>query len=135
MEDPLRSAAVLAHLRRIGVGLAIDDFGTGYSSLSVLRDLQVDRIKIDRSFVTNLAANEGDLTIVRSVIELGHNLGLRTVAEGVETLDALEILRAIGCDEIQGYLLSVPLSAELVTPILRRGHISLDELRPIGTEP
>ncbi len=118
MEDLTRSVAVLRQLRAIGVRLAIDDFGTGYSSLVALRDLTIDTIKIDRSFVTSLADNPGDLTIVRSVIELGHNLGLRTVAEGVETVDALEIITALGCDEYQGFLASVPMTAEELQPLL-----------------
>ncbi len=128
MEDPIRSSAVLSRLRAVGVTLAIDDFGTGYSSLSVLRDLEVDRIKIDRSFVTNLALNDGDLTIVRSVIELGHNLGLRAVAEGVETIEAMRVLQAIGCDEVQGFLLAKPVAAAELTPLLRIGRVDLSEL-------
>ncbi len=128
MEDPLRAATVLAELRALGVGLAIDDFGTGYSSLSVLRDLDVDRIKIDRSFVTNVANNAGDLSIVRSVVELGRNLGMKTIAEGVETVEALEVLRSIGCDEIQGFLFAAPLPSEELGPLLRRGRIDFSDL-------
>ncbi len=128
MEDPSRSQVVLADLRRLGVGLAIDDFGTGYSSLSVLRDLDVDRIKIDRAFVTNVATSESDLSIVRSIIELGRNLGMRSIAEGVETVEALDILRSIGCDEIQGFLFAAPLPSDELYPLLRRGRIEFSEL-------
>ncbi len=132
MEDPLRARTVLAALRALGVGLAIDDFGTGYSSLSVLRDLDVDRIKIDRSFVTNVATSQSDLSIVRSVIELGRNLGMKTIAEGVETVEALEVLRSIGCDEIQGFLFAAPLPSEELGPLLRQGRIEFSELPARG---
>ncbi|MEM7272948.1 MAG: EAL domain-containing protein [Actinomycetota bacterium] len=132
MEDPTRSATVLAELREIGTTIAIDDFGTGYSSLSTLRDLTVDRVKIDRSFVTDLATDQGDLTIARSVIELAHNLGLTTVGEGVETGEVLGLLRTLGCDEAQGFLLARPQSAEALEPMLRRNHVDLDAFtRPI----
>ncbi|MEM9135203.1 MAG: EAL domain-containing protein [Actinomycetota bacterium] len=133
MEDPRRSALVLTELREIGITVAIDDFGTGYSSLSTLRDLTLDRIKIDRSFVTSLASDDGDLTIARSVIELAQNLGLATVAEGVETLDVLEILRELGCDEVQGFLLSHPLSADAIHPLLLAGRIEMATPVPQST--
>ena len=125
MQDPVRSSSVLGHLRALGVTLAIDDFGTGYSSLATLRQLTIDRIKIDRSFVTGLAASQGDLTITRSVAELGHNLGLRTVAEGIETPDVLAIARDLGCDEFQGFYASRPVSAVEVTPILAAGRFDI----------
>ena len=128
MEEPSRSASVLAELRGFGVTVAIDDFGTGYSSLSTLRDLTLDRIKIDRSFVTRLTTNQGDLTIARAVIELAHNLDMMTVAEGVETKDVLDMLRTLGCDEVQGFLLSRPKSADVLEPMLRAGCIDLGSL-------
>jgi diguanylate cyclase (GGDEF)-like protein len=110
MSDPVRSAAVLGHLRSLGVTIAIDDFGTGYSSLASLRDLPIDRIKMDKSFVTGMAERSEDLMIVRSIIELAQNLGLGTVAEGVEDAEVLELLRQLSCDAVQGYLLGVPTS-------------------------
>ncbi len=125
MEDPNRSTTVLAEIRDIGISVAVDDFGTGYSSLSTLRDLTLDRIKIDRSFVTGLASDQGDLTIARSVIELAHNLSMATVAEGVETAEVLDILRALGCDEVQGFLMGRPQPADAVEPLLRVGGIDL----------
>jgi diguanylate cyclase (GGDEF)-like protein len=128
MEDPSRSAQVLADLRGFGITVAIDDFGTGYSSLSTLRDLTLDRIKIDRSFVTSLATDQGDQTIARSVIELAHNLGLTTVAEGVESIEVLDILRNLGCDEVQGFLLARPQRAEALEPMLRIGSADLGAL-------
>ncbi len=128
LEDPARTAAVLSELRELGVGLTIDDFGTGYSSLASLRHLTIDRIKVDRSFITDLADHTGDLTIARSVIELGRNLGLKTVAEGVETPEVYAILRELGCDEIQGFFVSTPVTAEEITPLLTDGWIDLDSL-------
>ena len=101
----------LEKLRRMGVHLSIDDYGTGYASLAYLRALPVREIKIDRSFVRGLASNTGDEIIVRSTIELAHNLGLKVVAEGVESEAALAQLVLLGCDEAQGYYLSRPLTA------------------------
>jgi diguanylate cyclase (GGDEF)-like protein len=112
MSDPVRSAAVLGQLRALGVSIAIDDFGTGYSSLANLRDLPIDRIKLDRSFVTGMAERSEDRMIVRSIIELARNLGLGTVAEGVEDAEVLELLRQLSCDAAQGYLLGVPTTPE-----------------------
>jgi diguanylate cyclase (GGDEF)-like protein len=112
MADPQRSLAVLGRIHAGGVRLAIDDFGTGYSSLSYLKQLPVDEVKIDKSFVIAMALDESDATIVRSTIDLGHNLGLRVVAEGVETVEAYDQLLQGGCDEAQGYLFSRPVPAE-----------------------
>ncbi|MEM7324828.1 MAG: bifunctional diguanylate cyclase/phosphodiesterase [Actinomycetota bacterium] len=135
MEDPSRSGKVLSELRSLGITVAIDDFGTGYSSLSTLRDLTLDRIKIDRSFITGLATDTGDLTIARSVIELAHNLGMSTVAEGVETNEVLEMLRSLGCDEVQGFLLARPQPAEALEAMLRAGRTDLGTLidQPVST--
>jgi EAL domain-containing protein (putative c-di-GMP-specific phosphodiesterase class I) len=110
MAEPERAMAVLGRLREIGVRISIDDFGTGYSSLAYLRQLRVDELKIDQSFVMDLDQNEDNGFIVRSVIELGHNLGLEVVAEGVENQTTLHILTALGCDRVQGYELSRPLA-------------------------
>ena len=96
----------------MGISLAIDDFGTGYSSLSYLSRLPVANLKIDKSFVMNMATNENDAVIVRSTIDLGRNLGLRVIAEGVETEQALTQLADLGCDLAQGYLLSRPIPAD-----------------------
>ena len=112
MSDPVRALAVLDDLHALGVGLAIDDFGTGYSSLSYLDRMAVDELKIDKSFVTGLAAGQGNASIVRSTIELGHSLGLRLVAEGVEDEPCMALVRAWGCDQAQGYLLSRPMPAD-----------------------
>jgi EAL domain-containing protein (putative c-di-GMP-specific phosphodiesterase class I) len=111
MEDPDRGAEVLIQLHGMGVRIAIDDFGTGYSSLTYLQRLPVDELKIDKSFVQNMASNEGDVFIVRSVADLGHSLGLKIVAEGVEDERSLRLLSVMGCDLVQGYHLSRPLPA------------------------
>lgn len=113
--DSPRTRATISRLHDIGVHLSIDDFGTGYSSLTYLRDLPVSELKIDRSFVTNLIVEAQDETIVRSTIDLGHNLGLHVVAEGVETNDVATRLRTLGCDIAQGYGICRPLPYDQLT--------------------
>jgi diguanylate cyclase (GGDEF)-like protein len=112
MADPSRAHRLLSELAAIGVRVAIDDFGTGYSSLSYLKHLPVTQLKIDRSFVINMNHDHNDAVIVRSVIDLGHNLGLHTVAEGIEDGATWEQLKALGCDSGQGYLLARPMPAD-----------------------
>jgi diguanylate cyclase (GGDEF)-like protein len=112
MADPQRALPVLRALSNLGVVLAVDDFGTGYSSLAYLRRLPVDEVKIDKSFVFGMGSDLGDLAVVRSIVELGHSLGLTVVAEGVEEDVARDQLSAMGCDVAQGYLISRPLSEE-----------------------
>jgi diguanylate cyclase (GGDEF)-like protein len=112
MTDPTGVAALMVKLHRMGVRLSIDDFGTGYSSLSTLRKLPLDEIKIDKSFVMGLEESADDETIVRSVVHLGLNLGLRVVAEGVENERVWRILRQMGCTQIQGYYLSRPMPVD-----------------------
>jgi EAL domain-containing protein (putative c-di-GMP-specific phosphodiesterase class I) len=106
MADPVRTGIVLGRLRDAGVHLSIDDFGTGYSSFANLRDLPVSEIKIDRSFVSAATGSAANAAIVKSTVDLGHNLGLAVVAEGVETVECLQLLTDMGCDLIQGYLFS-----------------------------
>ncbi|MDA8363259.1 MAG: EAL domain-containing protein [Gammaproteobacteria bacterium] len=106
--DPPRAESTLTTLSSMGVRISIDDFGTGYTSLASIRHLPVDEIKIDKSFVTDMLTNKRDAMIVRSVIELGHNLGLRVVAEGVENEATLDALALLECDEAQGYFISHP---------------------------
>ncbi|HET9126302.1 MAG TPA: EAL domain-containing protein, partial [Solirubrobacteraceae bacterium] len=112
MTDPERALATVGRLSELGVRLSVDDFGTGYSSLANLRRLPIDDLKIDRSFVSPMLADESDLIIVRSTINLGHDLGLRIIAEGVEDSATLEHLATLGCDLAQGYHLSRPLAAD-----------------------
>ena len=109
LEQQTLATGTFQRLRDIGVGLSIDDFGTGYSSLAHLRHLPFTELKIDRSFTNEMLANEHDAAIVRSTIDLGHELGRSIVAEGVETRDVLERLRKYGCDFVQGYFISPPL--------------------------
>jgi EAL domain-containing protein (putative c-di-GMP-specific phosphodiesterase class I) len=111
LADPIRAMHVLSRLSGMGVRLAIDDFGTGYSSLAYLKRLPVDALKIDKSFVQGMEADENDAVIVKSTIDLGRNLGLRVVAEGVETKEAWRQLLVLGCDVAQGYYLSRPVPA------------------------
>ena len=112
MRDVDEAVRVLRRLHGIGASLAIDDFGTGYSSLAQLKRLPVDELKIDKSFVMRLARGSDDDVIIRSTIELGHNMGLRVIAEGVEDAGALALLRKYGCDMAQGYLFSRPLEGD-----------------------
>jgi diguanylate cyclase (GGDEF)-like protein len=112
MSDPFRAVVVLSELRRMGVRLSIDDFGTGYSSLAYLKRLPVSEIKIDRSFVSNVAADEDDAAIVLSTIQLAQSLRLDVVAEGVETAATLDALASFGCRLVQGYYFTRPLPAD-----------------------
>jgi diguanylate cyclase (GGDEF)-like protein len=115
MADPARMTAALESLGRMGVDLSLDDFGTGYSSLVHLRRLPVSEIKIDRSFVARMTVDADDAIIVRSIVELAHALGLRAVAEGVETAQTWRALQAMSCDAAQGFLISRPLADDLIT--------------------
>jgi len=129
MADPSRTLTVLRTLAEMGVSLSIDDFGTGYSSLSYLKRVEAHELKIDKSFVMGMSHNSNDAVIVRSTIELGHNLGLRMVAEGVEDAETWRLLRGLGCDVIQGYHLSRPLPPEQITSWLseRNLRVELDD--------
>src|SRR5205823_14688552 len=119
METTPSTIDLLHRLRELGVRLAIDDFGTGYSSLGYLKRVQVDALKVDRSFVQGLGADPEDSAIVGAVISLADALGLSAVAEGVETPSQLEQLRRLGCAMAQGYLFAPPQRAEAVTERLR----------------
>ncbi len=123
MQEPERVRRTLGALKALGVRLAVDDFGTGYSSLSYLQRFPIDVLKIDKSFVDGVASEEGDLAIARTVVALGRTLGLRTVAEGVETEAQRAALAALGCDLGQGYLFARPLAGRDV-PAFVRGQYS-----------
>jgi diguanylate cyclase (GGDEF)-like protein len=112
MADPTHAIQILGHLNAMGVQLAIDDFGTGYSSMAYLKSLPVHELKVDRSFVSQMTSSIRDAVIVRSTVDLGRNLGLRVVAEGVEDQATWQELNTLGCDAIQGYYISRPVSAD-----------------------
>jgi EAL domain-containing protein (putative c-di-GMP-specific phosphodiesterase class I) len=120
MENVQGFIARLSALKELGLQLSVDDFGTGYSSLNYLKQFPVDRLKIDKSFVCDIATDRGDAAIVQAVIQLGHVLGLAVTAEGVETSEQLAFLRRHGCDEGQGYYFSKPLSAADFEQLLRK---------------
>jgi len=139
MHDARSALDTLQRLRRLGVQLAIDDFGTGYSSLSYLKRFSVDKLKIDQSFVREMASDEDDRRIVATIVELARGLGLRTIAEGIETPEQRALLSALGCEEGQGYLFARPLPAEefrsleLVTGQARLVTDDESLLRQVGT--
>jgi diguanylate cyclase (GGDEF)-like protein len=114
--DTVRMTGIMRKISELGVHLALDDFGTGYSSLLYLKDLPIDRLKVDRSFVAGLGSSELDTTIVSTVVQLAHELGLRVVAEGVETESELRAVGEMGCDEAQGFLLGRPAPARSDLP-------------------
>ena len=124
MADPRAARTILRGLRALGAQLSIDDFGTGYSSLALLQQLDVDELKIDRSFVQGMSSSGHDETLVRSVIELAHNIGLEVVAEGVETQDVADQLAGLGCERLQGYLFGRPLPADELTDLLLRQPVT-----------
>jgi diguanylate cyclase (GGDEF)-like protein len=122
MANPSDGLAILTELDRMGVTLAIDDFGTGYSSLAYLKRLPVDELKIDKSFVMDMEENESDAVIVRSTIDLAHNLGLKVIAEGVETHGVWDTLTVLGCDRSQGYYMGRPMAVEKLEAWLRESE-------------
>ncbi|MEL7475081.1 MAG: EAL domain-containing protein, partial [Cyanobacteria bacterium J06555_12] len=111
---------VLSQLSNMGIGIALDDFGTGYSSLSHLKQFPLNTIKIDRSFVRDLQHQVNDVAIAKAILELGRGLSLRVVAEGVETYELKALLESLGCQHMQGYLFSRPLTAEGATQFLQQ---------------
>jgi diguanylate cyclase (GGDEF)-like protein len=131
IDDPARTGEVLDDLHALGVRLSIDDFGTGYSSMTYLRRLPVQEVKIDKSFVFGMAANPDDEAIVRSIIDLGVNLRLDVVAEGVEDLGTWERLHRLGCTTIQGYFLARPMPAPEFLPWLQRRLAAVDVVRAV----
>ncbi|MCI2284851.1 bifunctional diguanylate cyclase/phosphodiesterase [Colwellia sp. MSW7] len=121
MTDITAAMNTISALQNMGIKVSIDDFGTGYSSLAYLRKLPIDTIKIDRSFIAEVATNDSDLTIVKSMINLSQGLGKRVLAEGVENKDQLNVLRNLGCDAVQGYFIDKPLPEEkLITYLTRK---------------
>jgi diguanylate cyclase (GGDEF)-like protein len=124
MRNPESAVTLLQQLKDMGIHVSIDDFGTGYSSLGYLKRFPIDSLKIDRSFVTDVPQDTGDVAITVAIIAMAHSLGLKVVAEGVETREQLDFLRKQGCDEMQGYYFSKPLPVEQVTALLLKGRKS-----------
>lgn len=122
MKNPEQAAATLRRLKEIGVRISLDDFGTGYSSLSYLKNLPIDGLKIDRSFVRDLTSDPNDAAIIMAVITLAHSLKLKVIAEGVENEEQLSFLRLLRCDAVQGYFYSRPMPAEAVREWLFKGQ-------------
>ncbi|HEX3084932.1 MAG TPA: EAL domain-containing protein, partial [Pyrinomonadaceae bacterium] len=113
MENTEVAAQVLARIRQLGIKIAIDDFGTGYSSLSYLKQLPIDTVKLDQSFVKGANTDPDDAALVMAIVTLAHNLKLKVIAEGIETAEQLAFLRLLRCDEGQGYLFGKPMPAEV----------------------
>jgi diguanylate cyclase (GGDEF)-like protein len=131
MENTEHATAMLGQLSALDIGLSIDDFGTGYSSLSYLKRFEIDSLKIDYSFVTRMLEDVDSMEIVRTIIDLGRNLGKSTIAEGVETDAQLETLREMGVDQVQGFYIARPMPAEDAVELLDRIHLSRNHLQTI----
>jgi EAL domain-containing protein (putative c-di-GMP-specific phosphodiesterase class I) len=126
MRDPEEAVKLLRSLKAVGVRLTIDDFGTGYSSLAYLKRLPIDCVKIDASFIRGIPVDASDVAITETVIAMSRGLGLRVVAEGVETRDQMRFLEARGCDEMQGYYFARPMPADQLAAYLRQESVSDD---------
>jgi EAL domain-containing protein (putative c-di-GMP-specific phosphodiesterase class I) len=113
---------IMEELRAIGVSFALDDFGTGYSSLGYLRHFPMDKLKIDRAFVRDLPGHQEDASIVSALVNMARSLNLNVTAEGVETLEQLTVLRDLGCDQAQGYLLCRPVESHRLAECVQAGH-------------
>ena len=122
MRDIERALGVIEMLKSKGLTLALDDFGTGYSSLAYLKQLPMDLLKIDRSFITDMADDPAAVEMVHAIIRLAGTLEIKVTAEGVETVEQLKILKEIGCDRYQGFLCSKPISADEMTVLLKAGQ-------------
>jgi diguanylate cyclase len=134
MEDAEQSIETLRKLSELGVRIAVDDFGTGYSSLSYLRRLPLDRLKIDRAFIRDVATSRDDVAIVRAIVSLAHNLHLKVIAEGVETPEQLAFLNELGCDQYQGYHFSAPVPNNVFVSLVREHQADAAGLRASNLE-
>ena len=136
LEPTPETLSKIGALKDLGVCLAVDDFGMGYSSLAYLKTFPLHTLKIDRMFVRDMAEHERDAAIVRAIIDLGHGLGLKITAEGVETAEQFQALQALGCDTLQGFLFSRPISAEEFRALLcQPGRVARDQDLPVGWSP
>lgn len=120
LDKTLETQTILDELRKLGVRFALDDFGTGYSSLSYLRSFPFHRIKIDQSFIRDIATQSQALSIIRAVTDLGTNLGMSITAEGIETVEQLELVRSEGCSHAQGYYVGMPVDADHTSQLLQK---------------
>jgi EAL domain-containing protein (putative c-di-GMP-specific phosphodiesterase class I) len=132
MNDPQRVIRTLNEIRQLGARFSIDDFGTGYSSFTYLTKLPVSCIKIDKSFVQTIETDRDNCVVVKSIIDLGHNLGLKVVAEGVETANAKHLLRAFQCDEAQGFYFCRPIPGDAMTKFLLHPPPMVKERQLVG---
>jgi len=128
MGDQEEILAELAAIRALGIKLHVDDFGTGYSSLSQLQRMKMDVLKVDRSFTAELGRSKEGQVFFQAIVSMAHALGMEVVAEGVETHEQLQILRALGCNEVQGYLVARPMAADAIGPLLARRYLFEDAL-------
>ena len=127
IHDNAGVAALLKRFKSLGIGIALDDFGTGYSNFTYLKHFELDRLKIDQSFIRNISSNTGDVAIVRSIVQLARNFGLETVAEGVENEEVLRVVRRAGCDHVQGYLLARPMPAGEIPSFISNWPMHADD--------
>jgi predicted signal transduction protein with EAL and GGDEF domain len=134
MQDAEQSIEILRELSELGVRISVDDFGTGYSSLSYLRRLPLDKLKIDRAFIRELATSRDDAEIVRAIVSLAHTLRLKVIAEGVETPEQLEFLRTLGCDQYQGYHYSAPMPSNAFVAMMREHQVEQPGTRASNLE-
>jgi EAL domain-containing protein (putative c-di-GMP-specific phosphodiesterase class I) len=125
VQNPTQAIKLLTAIKALGVRLAIDDFGTGYSSLGQLKNFPIDTLKVDRSFIRDIATNAGDKAITEAIIAMGKTLSLTVVAEGVETLEQETFLRGQACDEMQGYYFSRPIPADEFATLLEGNMMKL----------
>ena len=124
MKNLERNSQMLSELKELGLSISMDDFGTGFSSLSYLKRFPLDTIKIDRSFINEIHESSDDQEITRAIIAMGQSVKLKTLAEGVETDEQLEILRSYGCDYIQGFFYGKPMTANDMTSYLEKQSVS-----------
>ena len=134
MSDPEESVAILEQLSRMGVLVSVDDFGTGYSSMSYLRRFPIDKLKIDRGFINELLSRPDDVSIVKAIVSLAHSLQLKVVAEGVETPEQRELLKALGCDQYQGFCFSPAVPVAEFTALLRSSQDNTDAMADRATD-
>lgn len=132
LADDRRIIRTLEHISALGVGLALDDFGTGYSSLATLRELPVDRVKIDRSFVRAIHERDDDVAVVRAIVGMAHALDLLVLAEGIEAREQLDLLRDLGCDEMQGYFLGRPVELSRMARLAKGSSSAIEAVKKTG---